>query len=123
MIDANDIAKVKRYMPQELAKNANANIWIEIASLQVDRIYFGETYWLALAYFAAHLGTLATRENGDEVGSISSKSEGGISISYGANSSGGDDDLLQTIFGRYFLNLRNNLRPVPQLTGHFGGCH
>lgn len=112
--------KALSFMTKELSDNERAEVWLEMAELQVSQEYFGKSFPLALCYFASHIGTLETRGNGDEVGSLTSKSEGSISVSYSPAGSGTDDDLLQTTYGRMFLNLRHNCRPVPSITGHFG---
>lgn len=117
---AEDIQKAKRFMTAELSGNARVDVWIEMAQLRVDKDYFGDAYPLALCYLASHVGTLETRGGGDEVGSISSKSEGGLSVSYSAAGGGTNDDLLQTTYGRAYLDLLNSKRPLPGLTGAFG---
>ena len=117
---ASDIEKAKRFMTAELSGNARVDVWLEIAELRADRAYFGDSYPLALCYLASHIGTLETRGGGDEVGSVSSKSEGGLSVSYSAGGGGTDDDLLQTTYGRMYLNLLNSKRPLPGITGSFG---
>lgn len=119
-----DIEKAKRFMTAELSGDARVDVWLEMAELRVDKAYFGKQYPLALSYIASHIGTLETRGGGDEVGSVSSKSEGGLSVSYSAAGSGTDDDLTQTTYGRMYLNLLHSKRPVPMITGSFGfwGC-
>ena len=117
---AEDIEKAKRFMTAELSGNDRVDVWLEIAELRVDKAYFGKQYPLALSYVASHVGTLETRGGGDEVGSISSKSEGGLSVSYSAAGGSTDDDLTQTTYGRMYLNLLHAKRPVPMITGSFG---
>lgn len=117
---AEDIEKAKRFMTAELSGNERVDVWLEIAELRVDKAYFGKQYPLALSYVASHVGTLETRGGGDEVGSISSKSEGGLSVSYSAAGGSTDDDLTQTTYGRMYLNLLHAKRPVPMITGSFG---
>lgn len=115
-----DILKAKRFMTAELSSNDRVDVWLEMAQLRVDKAYFGDAYPLALCYLASHVGTLETRGGGDEVGSVSSKSEGGLSVSYSAAGGGTNDDLLQTTYGRSYLDLLNSKRPLPGLTGAFG---
>ena len=117
---AEDIAKAKRFMTADLSGNARVDVWLEMAQLRADKAYFGDAYPLALCYLASHVGTLETRGAGDEVGSISSKSEGGLSVSYSAAGGSTDDDLTQTTYGRTYLNLLHAKRPVPMVTGSFG---
>ena len=117
---AEDMAKAKRFMTADLSSNARVDVWLEMAALKADKTYFGSAYPLALCYLASHMGTLETRGDGDEVGSVSSKSEGGLSVSYSAAGGGTNDDLLQTTYGRMYLDLLNAKRPLPGLTGSFG---
>lgn len=116
-----EVAKAKRYMPTELSTNSRVDVWLEIAELQADRNFFGEQYCYAISLLASHTGTLETRGGGDEVGSLSSKSEGSISISYSAGGSGNiNGDLAQTIYGQKYNSLCESLRPAPMLTCGFG---
>ena len=119
---AEDIIKAKRFMTAELSSNARVDVWIEMAALRADKAYFGNSYPLALCYLASHIGTLETRGNGDDVGSVSSKSEGGLSVSYSAAGGGEENDLSQTIYGRYYLDLLKAKRPLPGITGIVGLC-
>lgn len=116
-----DISKAKRFMTADLSSNTRVDVWLEMAQLRADKAYFGDAYPLALCYLASHVGTLETRGNGDEVGSVSSKSEGGLSVSYSA--AGGDEsgDLAQTTYGRMYLDLLKARRPLPGITGSFQG--
>ena len=114
---AADIEKAKRFMTAELSSSERVDVWLEMAQLRADRAYFGDAYPLALCYLASHVGTLETRGGGDEVGSVSSKSEGGLSVSYSAAGGGDNDDLLQTTYGRAYLDLLKARRPLPGVTG------
>lgn len=71
-------------------------------------------YDIAQMYLAAHLLTIGTQaEAGDSsssAGPISSKTAGGVSISYAVNASdkgGSDDFFLTTSYGQQFLIMRN----------------
>ena len=128
-LDTPDIEKALHFMPPELSAKGRARVWLEMAQLRVSRCYFGDAYPLALSYLASHMGTLEDRGDGGEVGSVTSKSEGNISIGYSAAGGGTNDDLLQTIYGRAYLELLHSKRPVPGITGSFasgyplhGGC-
>lgn len=115
-------AKAKRYMPTELSTNSRVDVWLEIAELQADRSFFGDSYCYAISLLASHTGTLETRGGGDEVGSLSSKSEGSISVSYSAGGSGNiNGDLAQTIYGQKYQALCDSMKPGPLLTGVFMG--
>lgn len=116
MLSTAELTQAKRYMQDALAKSERADIWLEMAEHRVGREYFGSSFTLALAYMAQHIGVLEDR-NGDEVGSISSISEGGISISYSAAGGGTNDDLLATNFGRAYLDLRASKRPALIVSG------
>lgn len=86
----------------------------------VEDIGSEETRWCgkydrAQAYYVAHLissadGT-ATGSSSAKVGPISSKSAGGVSVSYAVSSkqrSDSDDFLASTAYGIQFLNIRNS---------------
>lgn len=93
------------------------NQWIEIVKPMVSKKQFGKLYEQALAYLVCHkmkmagygenpLGELGTIGIGFAVGSVS---EGGSSISFGANQSSNittDAELGLTSYGVQFLSLR-----------------
>jgi len=91
--------------------------WIEITQPMVSKKQFGKLYEQALAYLVCHrlkmsghgtnpLGELGTIGIGFAVGSVS---EGGSSISFGANQSSNivtDAELGLTVYGVQYLSLR-----------------
>lgn len=91
--------------------------WIEIVRPMVSRKQFGRLYEQALAYLVCHklkmvgqgespLGELGTIGIGFAVGSVS---EGGSSISFGANQASNlaaDAELGLTVYGVQYLQLR-----------------
>ena len=91
--------------------------WIELVSPMVSKKRFGKLYEQALAYLVCHkmkmtgkgenpLGELGTIGIGFAVGSVS---EGGSSISFGANQSSNiatDAELGLTAYGVQYLSLR-----------------
>lgn len=93
------------------------NLWIEMLRPMVSRKQFGDLYEQALAYLVCHklkmagnganpLGDLGAIGIGFAVGSVS---EGGSSISFGANQSSNlatDAELGLTGYGVQFLQLR-----------------
>lgn len=112
-----EMAQVKRFMPSNIKALEDCDLWIEEASLRVDRHFFGDAYFLAMAKMASHIGTMALRGNASSVGPVSSKSEGGISISFAGSSNNTDAELGQTTYGLAYLGLMKERRPVPMLTG------
>lgn len=94
--------------------------WIEIVSPMVSKKQFGKLYEQALAYLVCHkmkmaglgenpLGDLGTIGVGFAVGSVS---EGGSSVSFGANQSSNtatDAELALTVYGLQFLTLRRQV--------------
>lgn len=94
--------------------------WIEVVRPLVSKKQFGELYEHGLAYLACHkmkmaglgtnpLGELGTIGIGFAVGSVS---EGGSSISFGANQSSNlvtDAELGLTAYGLQFLQLRRSV--------------
>lgn len=97
--------------------DAELEQWIELVSPMVGKKQFGKLYEQALAYLVCHkmkmtgkgenpLGELGTIGIGFAVGSVS---EGGSSISYGANQSSNiatDAELGLTAYGVQYLSLR-----------------
>lgn len=91
--------------------------WIEITQPMVSKKQFGKLYEQALAYLVCHrlkmtgqgtnpLGELGSIGIGFAVGSVS---EGGSSISFGANQSSNivtDAELGLTVYGVQYLSLR-----------------
>lgn len=98
-------------------ESKNMEKWIEIVRPMVSKKQFGDLYEHGLAYLACHkmkmaglgtnpLGELGTIGIGFAVGSVS---EGGSSISFGANQSSNlvtDAELGLTAYGLQFLQLR-----------------
>ena len=97
--------------------DAELKQWIELVSPMVGKKQFGKLYEQALAYLVCHkmkmtgkgenpLGELGTIGIGFAVGSVS---EGGSSISFGANQSSNiatDAELGLTAYGVQYLSLR-----------------
>ena len=95
----------------------NLEKWIEVVRPMVSKKQFGKLYEQALAYLVCHklkmagngespLGELGTIGIGFAVGSVS---EGGSSISFGANQASNlaaDAELGLTVYGVQFLQLR-----------------
>jgi len=94
--------------------------WIEIVRPMVSRKQFGKLYEQAIAYLVCHklkmaglgenpLGELGTIGTGFAVGSVS---EGGSSISFGANQSSNlavDAELGLTAYGVQYLQIRRSV--------------
>ena len=84
--------------------------FLALAADQVNDCMFGDKTDLAIAYLAAHLIALNTDPNRQqgESGSITSKKEGDLAISYGNfknNNTKSDLDL--TFYGQQFQSLAN----------------
>lgn len=94
--------------------------WIEIVRPMVSKKQFGKLYEQGLAYLVCHklkmaglgdnpLGELGAIGLGLTVGSVS---EGGSSVSFGANQSSSlakDAELAMTVYGVQFLQLRRSV--------------
>ena len=94
--------------------------WIEIVRPMVSKKQFGKLYEQGLAYLVCHklkmaglgenpLGELGSIGLGLTVGSVS---EGGSSVSFGANQSSSlakDAELAMTVYGVQFLQLRRSV--------------
>lgn len=99
-----------------LYNDANRDIYIELATNQTDRCYFGVNYNLAIALRASHMYVLANRPNG-ETGQINSKKEGDLSVSFSAGkSSEASDDLSQTNYGMQLQTLILQGPPAVSIT-------
>lgn len=102
------------------ADNDTLEKWIEFVRPMVSRKQFGKLYEQALAYLVCHkmkMSGLGENPLGDmgNIGvgfSVSSVSEGGSSISFGANQSSNtnnDAELGLTSYGTQFLSLRRSV--------------
>lgn len=99
-----------------LYNDANRDIYIELATNQTDRCYFGVNYNLAIALRASHMYVLDNRPNG-ETGQINSKKEGDLSVSFSTGkSSGASDDLSQTNYGMQLQTLIRQGPPAVSIT-------
>lgn len=113
-----------------LATDASKDVFVEMAKERVDKAFYGLKYNQAVALMTAHIafllgaGTLGAGSGSAEsgsTGSVTSKREGDLSVSYGSgavSTSGnvGDADLAQTRFGLMLIALRKGCKPF------FGVC-
>lgn len=112
-----------------LYSDVNRDTYIELATNQTDRCFFGVNYNMAIALRASHMYILANRPNG-ETGQISSKKEGDLSVGFSTSkSSGASDDLSQTNHGMQLLTLIKQGLPAVSVTNDnivnatcVGGC-
>lgn len=88
------------------------------AADQTSACFFGRNYNRAVALRAAHELVLSNRVLG-EPGTIQSKKEGQLSITFGKTSAVLKDDsyLAQTTFGLQLLNLQRSTVPAISVTG------
>ena len=99
------------------ADDPDANNFIDLATLRTSQSKFGNKYNLAVALRAAHMITLRDRTGGDG-GTITSKSEGSLSVSYSAPArASGDTDLMLTHFGQQLKGLIRGTIVSPTVTG------
>jgi hypothetical protein len=91
---------------QEFAAMPQAQrfIAIEIASLQVSEKVFRRLYNTAVAYLAAHILTIRSRNSYG--GTVSSAKEGDLALSFTGKS---DHLLATTAYGQQFLQLRQQV--------------
>jgi hypothetical protein len=88
-----------------LFANADAmQIFIELAGNRTSSSYFGTDRTMAVALRACHMFSLAQRSMG-AAGSISSMTEGKLSLSFSVGSNSGVDDLDQTGYGKQLKQL------------------
>ena len=105
--------------------------WIEIVGPMVSKKQFGKLYEQALAYLVCHklkmaghgdnpLGELGAIGTGFAVGSVS---EGGSSISFGANQASNlaaDAELGLTVYGTQYLQIRRSVIVPIHCSGESG---
>lgn len=114
-----------------LMQDPSLNVFIEMAKERTDREFYGVKYNHAVALMAAHIAFLTGSGNmgagsgsseGGSTGSITSKREGDLSVSYGSGavsaSAGniGDAELSQTRWGLMLISMRKGCKPF------FGVC-
>jgi hypothetical protein len=85
-----------------LSASPSCDVFIEMAETELDRCFFGTLWARAVALKASHMFVLSQRSLG-ESGSVSSKSEGHLSLSFSSNV--GSDDLDQTSYGKELQSL------------------
>ena len=90
----------------DYASDPRKTTFLTLARTRTNTCIFGDNTEEAVALRAAHMITLASRGSGGEAGSVSSKREGDLAISYGRNgSTNAVDDLHQTNYGVQLKNL------------------
>lgn len=119
-----------------VAGDPSAEVYIEMAEERTNRQFYGEKSNQAVALMAAHLAFLFTAAagslgagsgsaEGGTTGTITSKREGDLAVTYGGGASSSvikntsDADLAQTRFGLQLLALRKGCKPF---IGVVGGC-
>ena len=113
-----------------LMQDPSLDVFIEMAKERTDRGFYGVKYNHAVALMAAHIafrlgaGTLGAgsgSSEGGSTGSVTSKREGDLSVSFGTGAASavvgiGDADLAQTRWGLMLISLRKGCKPF------FGVC-
>lgn len=96
----------------EMVVDEDLNDWIELTRPLVSRKQFGDLYEQALALRVCHAMKMAGMGSEDEAGGafssrvgISSISDGGTSISFGAAQGVNDPELGQTVYGVQYSSL------------------
>lgn len=105
---------LKEIAPEfENVDSARLNTFIGFAENQVSEVIFELDHELAVAYLAAHMLALSTRNEDIGVnglaGNITSKKEGDLALGYALPSALGTEDgtLSTTSYGIEFIRLRN----------------
>ena len=113
-----------------LLQDPSLDVYVEMAKERTDRAFYGVKYNHAVALMAAHIafllgsGTLGAgsgNAEGGSTGSVTSKREGDLSVSFGTGAASavvgiGDADLAQTRWGLMLISLRKGCKPF------FGVC-
>lgn len=90
-----------------LYSDSSRSQWIAMAGEELSSCFFGSSYQKAIALYAAHQFTLAHRPSGD-AGVITSKKEGGLSVSYDVPDMEGGQALELTHYGLQLRQLRKS---------------
>lgn len=115
------ISEIFDCIAPDLAENACKDIFIDLAKNRTSLCY-GKNYNLAVALRAAHMTQLSTQA-GNQAGSVVSKREGDLAISYANGSrSNTEGDLGLTSYGKQLLQLRiENIHTVGVTGGALNG--
>ena len=122
-----------------LATDENRAVYIEMATERTNKCFYGEKYNQAVALLAAHISFLLTAANGSmgagsgsgeagSTGTITSKREGDLSVTYGAGAVSAsaadvtDAELSQTRYGLMLLALRKGCKPFMGVLNGGRGC-
>lgn len=121
-----------------VASDASAPVYIQMAEERTNKEFYGHKTNQAIALLAAHIAFLFTAVPGahgagsgsgeaGSTGSITSKREGDLAVSYGtgavsaASIGVSDADLAQTRFGLMLLALRKGCKPFMGVLGGGAG--
>ena len=106
-----------------LASNANVQLYLDAAREDLSPCYFGASIEKAVGLLAAHIMTLSLDplRAGGTSGAVTSKSEGQLSISFGAGAAGGSD-WGQTSYGMELMRLMAMGGPSMFVTGAADAC-
>lgn len=109
-------AGLKKFAP-ELAQvdNARLNIFIRIATRQVNPTYFQDQTEDGVLLLSAHYATLGNREGAG--GAVTGERVGDLSRQY--SSSLDKSKLCSTSYGEMFWDMLITVRPIPTV---LGGC-
>ena len=120
-----------------LAADANKDVFVEMAVERTNKCFYGIKYNQAVALLAAHIafllnptaGSMGAGSGSSEAGAtgtITSKREGDLAVSYGSgavsvgNGDVTDAELAQTRFGLMLLALRKGCKPFMGVLGGRG---
>lgn len=117
--------EIIRTICPKLANSPSLLQFVQVAKESLDSRFFGKMYEQAVAYKASHLFTLTGDDTSVQAqigagGSLTSYSEGGISIGFSANNND-TNELSSTKYGRMLLaliksmprmNVNRNCRPM-----------
>lgn len=122
-----------------IATDENRDVYIEMATERTNKCFYGKKYNQAVALLAAHIAFLFTSASGSmgagsgseeagSTGTITSKREGDLSVSYGSgavtvgNGDVTDAELSQTRYGLMLLALRKGCKPFMGVLNGGMGC-
>ena len=86
-------------------------VFCDMAIERCSKNFFGSLWNQAVAYLTCHIFTMANRDS-DETGSISSKHEGNLSVTYNSVSAYSDGEFSLTTYGRNYLTLKKSVKSI-----------
>lgn len=106
-----NVLRYVQVIAPNLYADENIGVFCDMAIERCSKTFFGNLWNQATAYLTCHLITMAKRDS-DETGSISSKHEGNLSVTYNSVSAYSDGEFSLTTYGRNYLTIKNSRKSI-----------